>query len=125
MSKSNNIIDKLEKIYMESFNSMNNIKTFDDSKISWTNNSGRARPYGSVDASELGLNAGDVPYTIVRSKVGYELLLKLVNKKEGTERVFKVQKIIDGDLQQNYSREVRAWRFESLDGKIRLDVFND
>ena len=119
MSKSNNIIDKLEKIYMESFNSMNNIKTFDDSKISWTNNNGR------VDASELGLNAGEVPYTIVRSKVGYELLLKLVNKKEGTERVFKVQKIIDGDLQQNYSREVRAWRFESLDGKIRLDVFND
>ena len=96
---------------------MNNIKTFDAGKINWINNNGR------VDASELGLNVGEVPYTIQTNKVD-NLMLKLVNNKKGTECFFRLQKIINGALQQNYSREVLCWQFESLDGKILLDIFN-
>ena len=87
------------------------IKTFDASKIFWINNNGR------VDASELGLKAGEVPYTAWTCPVGARVeegLLKLVNKEKGTECVFQLRD------SNNY-----GWRFESLDRKILLDVFND
>jgi hypothetical protein len=88
------------------------IKTFDASKINWINNNGR------VDASDLGLKADEVPYTQFDSSNGVGpnsvMVLKLVNKKKGTECIFQLR-----------DSNSCGWGFVSVDGKIGLTIFND
>lgn len=92
---------------------MSNIKTFDASKITWINNN------GSVDASDLGLKAGMLPYCQLYDDA-CDVGLKLVNHMKGTECLFVLERDRGG-----YDGEVVAWDFVSVDGKINLTIFND
>ena len=82
-------------------------KMFDASKFYWNRNRGIA------DASELGLKAGDVPYSYVYYyECGTGMILH--NPKKGTRMDF----ILD-------SSDETGWHFKSVDGKVFATIYND
>jgi hypothetical protein len=92
-----------------------NINTFDASKISWEDKE------GFVEASDLGLKAGMLPYCPLYDDA-CDLGLFLFNPKKGTKCLFVLERVMDNnDVDFSYS----IFKFVSVDGKIGLTIFND
>jgi hypothetical protein len=90
-----------------------NINTFDASKISWEGKK------GFVEASDLGLKAGMLPYSPLYDDA-CDLGLFLFNPKKGTKCLFVLERVMD-----NNDGDIVYWKFASVDGKIGLTIFND
>lgn len=82
-------------------------KIFDASKFYWNRNR------GIVDASELGLKAGNVPYCSVYYDA-CDIGMILRNPKKGTHMDF----ILD-------SSDETGWHFKSVDGNVFVTIYND
>ena len=91
-----------------------NINTFDASKISWKDKDGH------VDASDLGLKAGMLPYCPLYDDA-CDLGLILINPKTGKKCIF----VLTAEVTTNYESEITSWEFKSEDGTIGLVILND